>query len=127
MGRIIFIIGAAFLILSLIIPWVDVKGITSFYGYDSDGIFSGMAGIAALIIGIVYKGKSDKPYCLPGILLALVPLFITINMVMNMLSITSFRQMSLLGNVTITGILVAGLGTFLIIVGSLIRVEIKEG
>ena len=126
-GRIIFIIGAVLILISMLMPWLEIKEASvKMLGYETDGVIVGIIGVAALVIGIVYKNqKSGKPYFLWGIFGALVALGMLINMLRNMMRVfidmfTISNALDVFANAIGWGLYIAGLGSFLLLIGSII-------
>lgn len=132
-GRIIFIIGAVFIMLSMLIPWVEIKEANvKMLGYETDGIIAGIIGVAALVIGITYKNtRSDKPYFIWGILGSLIACGLISNMYIKMIRIFkdtySFLNYSEeFAKAMGMGIYIAGLGSLLLLIGSIIPTPKSE-
>ncbi len=55
--KFIFIIGSILVILSMLMPWIDMEPYVKLLGYETNGFFIGIIGIAAFAFALVYKNN----------------------------------------------------------------------
>lgn len=120
-ARTIFIIGAVFMSISIFLPWLRLEN--NIYGYEMDGIFVGIVGIIALVIGLTYKNvRPQKPYFIWGLLGVITSCGLIYQLVhLLIVMTTNLNAIDMFNEVLGSGVLFASLGTLLLFVGSLLH------
>lgn len=76
--KVVFIIGSVLVILSMLLPWIDLDPHNQILGYETDGLFIGIIGIAAFIFALSYKNTEKvKIYVVISVVGSLLVLGLT--------------------------------------------------
>lgn len=88
------IIGGILLLVGAMTPWATLStsflGISrSFYGYESDGLITGGAGLIILILALATKPRPGKVFSIPVVLIAIVAGIVAVLRMLNIYVSTS--------------------------------------
>ncbi len=117
------LIGAAGLLLGMLLPWATITapfvGTVTVAGYQGDGVITGGIGLLLLIGALVYKGKSGKMYSIASALLGLAAAAVAAPKIVTVGSALA-GQSSVIGGVGV-GVYVTVIGGVIALVGGLMR------
>lgn len=122
----ITVIGAILLMVGAMMPWATVSGIfgisQSIYGYQGDGIFTGLAGFVILILALNSKETPGKNYSNATTIIALLSGLLLLSKIFGIFSVMSEQAESVSMSMGIGLSCLSPLGIALAIVGGSTRI-----
>jgi len=126
------LIGGMILILGSRLPWMSVPVLfgvegptfeTIEIGWEGDGLITGGIGLILLLVGIFWRGRSEKRYSIPGAILAALAALMVIGDFYRILEIDPDSGFFAATDV---GIYVTLLGALLALAGALFRTPMHQ-
>jgi len=128
LARMLVGIGALVMLLGTLLPWFQtiqpLYGFTSKPGFDTDGLFIGLAAIIPLGVAFLRKGIPGKPYSIFSMLWGVYNLYLLFDVYAS-LSTSVFIARDLGAKLGI-GINVSFIGIILVIIGGVMDVYVKD-
>jgi hypothetical protein len=122
----VMLIGAILVLVGAMTPWATVSGIfglsQSIYGYQGDGIFSGLAGLIVLIIALTAKEVPGKNYSNFSAILAVLAGLLVVSKVFAIVGLMADQEAGVNMSMGIGLSCLTPLGAFLILLGGLTKI-----